>query len=151
MPEFPFGSLVPFPRDEVFEYLADPRNWPLLQPEIEAVDDLDGWDKPGGRCVLRLRGGRTQRHELLDFDQPRLLREVARSDGLPEIEHERVFADLADGTWLQNYARYDPRPGIAGLFDRTVLAWVLRRRYQRLWAAAAQRLTDSLAARQRRG
>jgi len=144
MPEFPFGSIVPFPRDEVFDYVADPRNWPLLQPEIEAVE-VDGWDKPGGRCVLRLRGAQTQEHELLDLDRPRLLRDVARRAGLPDIEHERVFAELADGTWLQNYARYEPRSGLAGLFDRTILAWLLRRRYQRLWDAAAARLVEVMA------
>jgi hypothetical protein len=151
VPEFQFGSIVPFPRDEVFEYVTDPRNWPELLPEIERVDVVDAWDKPGDRCRVRLRamGNREYEQELLEFDRPRLTRDIARQPGLPEIEHERVFAEIPEGTWLQNYARYEPRRGLVGLFDRTLLAWLLGRRYQRTFQVAAERVVTNLAVRHR--
>lgn len=147
MPEFQFGSIVPFPRDEVFDFVTDPRTWPGQWPQVDAVEDVLGWDKPGGTCRVRLAGGREHVVELLELDRPRRMRDVARLPGLPEVEHERVFAEVPEGTWLQNYARYDPRPGLSGLLDRTVLAWWIGRRYERRFRSAAAAVADRMAAR----
>jgi uncharacterized protein YndB with AHSA1/START domain len=150
MPEFRFGAMIPFPRDEVFDYVSDPRHWPEFFREVEAVDQVEGWDRPGGRCRVRVRvlGRRQYIAELVEFDRPRLTRDVARQAGMPDVEHEHVFSEVPEGTRLDNIARYRPRPGLVGLYDRTVLRWAAQRTYRRMYARATASVTARLTDRQ---
>src|SRR6266511_4247745 len=91
MPEFRFTAIIPFPREEVSDYISDPRHWPEFFAEVESVDQVDGWDAPGGRCRVRVKalGRRQYVAELTEFDRPQLMRDLAKQAGLPDIEHER--------------------------------------------------------------
>src|SRR6266545_470918 len=121
MPEFRFTAIIPFPREEVSDYISDPRHW----PEFFA--------------------------ELTEFDRPQLMRDLAKQAGLPDIEHERVLDVVPEGTRLDNIARFQPRPGLAGLRDRTVLRWAAQRMYQRMYDRAVASLVTRLTDRQRPG
>jgi uncharacterized protein YndB with AHSA1/START domain len=140
-----FSATVTFPREEVFDYVSDPRHWSEFFPAVESVEQVEGWDAPGGRCrvLLRLPPGRRQwlDYELTEFDRPRLYRDVARATGEPD-EHERVFVEVAQGTRLESTIRHPPRPGVAGLLERVVLRWVVRRMYDRAGVLIAARLAD---------
>ena len=38
MSEVPFDGVMPVPRAEAFDFLADARNWPAFMPGVETVD-----------------------------------------------------------------------------------------------------------------
>jgi hypothetical protein len=45
--EMHFSATVPFPREEVFDYVSDPRHWSEFFPAVESVERVEGWDAPG--------------------------------------------------------------------------------------------------------
>jgi Polyketide cyclase / dehydrase and lipid transport len=115
---------------------------------VEIVDHVEGWDAPGGRCRLTLRvlgRRRTFDCELIEIERPEMFRYVAREEGQPTAVNEGRFAEVADGTRVEITARRDPRRGPAGLFDRIVVPWALKRTLDRSMAT----LTSTLAGRGR--
>jgi len=51
--------------------------------------------------------------------------------GLPDAHHERRFERDGDGCIYGLVVEYDPRSGIAGLFDRVLLKRGIRRAFER--------------------
>ncbi|HEU4424053.1 MAG TPA: SRPBCC family protein [Pilimelia sp.] len=145
MTEIRFRGTVPMPRTEVFDYFVDARLWPAWFPGVEAVDDIEGWGAPGGRCRLTVRvlGRRRTFHcQMTKIDRPQLFAYVAREEGLPTSSHEGRFVEVAEGTRVEISARRDPRRGPAGFYDRIVVARALKRMMDRSMASLATTLTE---------
>lgn len=144
MPELRRVVVVPVPRAEVFDHVADPRRWPESFNEIKSVDRVEGWDSPGGRC--RLSVNRLGRHayvdcELVEFDRPHLIRYVARTAGLPELDYRHTFTEVSDGTRVEFSVRRELRGGLGRLLDQTLVRWLAARMWDRATAAIVARLT----------
>jgi hypothetical protein len=63
------------------------------------------------------------------FKPNRLVRYRSVQAGLPDAVHERVFSPDGDGFVYRLVVGYDPRPGLAGVFDRTLLPRAIRRAF----------------------
>jgi carbon monoxide dehydrogenase subunit G len=148
MSEVRFDGVVPAPPADVFDLLADARNWPSVMPGVETVDGVDGWGAPGGRCRLTIRllgQSRTFDCEMTDVDRPQLFRYLAREEGQPTSSNACRFAEVAGGTRVEISAQRDARRGVAGLYDRSVVPWALKRMLDRQMTA----VTTTLAQRRR--
>jgi hypothetical protein len=58
--------------------------------------------------------------------------------GLPDARHERHFEPDGDGFVYRLVVEYEPRSGIAGLFDRALLRRGIRRAFERTFVALEQ-------------
>lgn len=110
---------------EGFDYITDLGNWPDYWPDLVRVEPGSRWREPGDRAslVLRLLGREREMAMTLGRIEPcRLVEYVSVQGDLPEVRHERHFAD--DGRGGLDYrlvVEYAPRGGIHGLFDRLLL------------------------------
>jgi hypothetical protein len=59
---------------------------------------------------------------------------------LPDVIHERHFEPDGSGFVYRLVVEYEPRGGIAGLFDRLMLARGIRRAFHRTFAALDKQL-----------
>ena len=59
--------------------------------------------------------------ELKAFQKDAYVTYVSRQRGLPDVRHERHFQAARDGCLYRLIVEYEPRTGIAGLFDRTLV------------------------------
>ena len=145
MSEVRFDGVMPVPRAEAFDFLADARNWPAFLPGVESVDHVDGWGAPGGRCRLTIRllgRPRTFDCEMTEIDPPQVFRYVARQGGQPPSSHDCRFDEVAGGTRVQISARQDPRGGPVGWYDRFVAPWALKRMLDRQMASVSTTLVE---------
>jgi hypothetical protein len=117
-------QVYPTALDDGFRLITDIDNWSSYWPGLVRVEPGSKWSAPGdqARLTMRLLG----REVMLELT----LRELVRSrfvaydsvqDGLPDARHERHFQPAHDGFLYRIVVEYDPRPGLAGLFDRTVV------------------------------
>ena len=121
---------MPAPQAEVFDFLADARNWPAFVPGAVTVDHVEGWGAPGGRCqvTIRLLGRhRTLDCEMTELERPRMFRYLAREEGQPTASNDCRFAEAAGGTRVEISAQRDPRRGAVGIYDQFVVPWALKR------------------------
>ena len=112
--------------DDGFRLITDIDNWPSYWPGLVRVEPGSEWNSPGDRARLTMRFlGREVTLELT-------LREFARfsfvaydsvQEGLPDAHHERHFEPAEGGFLYRIVVDYDPRPGLPGLLDRTVVRW----------------------------
>lgn len=93
--------------------------------------------------LLRLPPGRRQwlDYELTEFDRPRLYRDVARAT-VSLTSTSEYSSKVAQGTRLESPIRHPRGPGVAGLLERMVLRWVVRRIYDRAGVLIATRVAD---------
>jgi hypothetical protein len=118
-----------------FDYITDLRNWPDYWPDLVRVDPESRWSEPGDRArlVLRLLGRETEMAMTLGRIEPyRLVEYTSVQGALPEVRHERHFAD--DGRGGLDYrlvVEYAPRRGAGGLFDRVLLRRAVTRAMRR--------------------
>ena len=134
MSEVRFVGVMPIPRAEVFDLLSDARNWPVFVPGVKAVDYVESWGAPGGRCRLTislLGRRRTLDCEMTEFERPGLFRYLAREEGHPTASNDCRFVEVAGGTRVEISARREPRRGPVGLYDRLVVPWALKRMLDR--------------------
>jgi hypothetical protein len=116
---------------EGFDYITDLRNWPEYWPDLVRVEPGSRWSEPGdhARLVLRLLGRETEMAMTLGRIEPYRLVEYTSTQGdLPEVRHERHFAD--DGSGGLDYrlvVEYAPRRGPRGFFDRVLLKRAITR------------------------
>jgi carbon monoxide dehydrogenase subunit G len=130
MAEVRFDGVLPDRRADVFDLLSDARDWPSVLPGVEAVDHVEGWGTPGGRCRLTIRvlgRRRTLDCEMVQSERPHRFGYVAREEGQPDSYHDCQFVEVAGGTRVEISARRDSRHSPAGLYDRFVVTWALKR------------------------
>jgi uncharacterized protein YndB with AHSA1/START domain len=138
------SRIYPVDREVAFDYITNPRNWPAFWPDLVDIPDLERttWEKPGDTARLRMRlaGRSTELHMTLDeLSRPALVRYRSVQQGVPDAAHERHFTPADDGFEYRLVVVFEPRPGLAGLFDRTVVRWAAAR--------ALGRTLDNLAPR----
>jgi len=126
------------PVERGFAFVTDTGNWPRFWPGYVRLEDGSSWRGVGdtARLVTRLLGPeRLLTMTITSFEPNRLVTYTSTQPGLPDASHERRF-DPADGGFLYGLVvEYEPRPGLAGLFDRMLLPRGIRRAFESTFAA----------------
>lgn len=130
------SRVFPVEREAGFDYVTAPANWPEFWPDIVDVPDLEQtrWREPGDTARLRMRlaGRTTELHMTLDeLQRPALVRYHSTQQGVPDAAHERHFEPAAGGFDYRLVVTFEPRSGLAGLFDRTVVRYAASRALRR--------------------
>jgi uncharacterized protein YndB with AHSA1/START domain len=130
----------PVPLEHGFDYITDPTNWPSYWPDFVRLEPGGTWREPGdrSRVVVRLIGREvTLELTLLRFEPRRLVEYDSVQRGLPDARHRRLF-ETADGAFDYTVVvEYEPRGGVRGLVDRTLVRRAIER--------AARKTLDNLS------
>ena len=116
----------PVPVSEAFTFITEMSNWAEYWPDFVRVDDPANarWGQPGDgvTVVLKLLGREREFNmELESFERDTLVTYRSHKRGLPDARHERHFEALSEGCVYRLVVELEPRPGLAGLFDRLVI------------------------------
>jgi uncharacterized protein YndB with AHSA1/START domain len=131
------------PVERGFAYITDTANWPKFWPGYVRLEEGSRWGAPGdtARLVTRLLGrDRELTMTITAFEPNRLVTYTSTQPGLPDAVHERHFEPDGDGFVYGLVVEYAPRGGIAGLFDRFLLARGVRRAFRSTFAALEREL-----------
>jgi hypothetical protein len=142
------SRIFPVEREVGFDYITKPTNWSEFWPDLVDILDLEQtrWQQPGdtARLQMKLAGRLTELHMTLDeLSPPALVRYHSTQQGVPDAMHERRFEPAAGGFEYTLVVSFDPRAGLAGLFDRTVVRYATSRALRRTLDNLAQRLPRS--------
>ena len=77
------------------------------------------------------------------FEPNRLVTYTSTQPGLPDAQHERRFEPDGAGFVYRLVVEYEPRSGIAGVFDQLLLARGIRRAFREHLRGAGARATPS--------
>ncbi len=131
------------PVERGFAFVTDTANWPKFWPGYVRLEENSRWAASGdtARLATRLLG----RERLLTmtieaFELNRLVTYTSTQPGLPDARHERHFEPEGDGFVYRLVVEYEPRGGIAGVFDRTLLARGIRRAFESTFDALEEEL-----------
>lgn len=116
--------VYPTALDDGFRLITDIDNWPSYWPGLIRVEPGSQWSAPGDRARLAMRLlGREVLLELTlrEFVRSRFVAYDSVQDGLPDARHERHFQPADDGFLYRIVVEYDPRGGLAGALDRTLV------------------------------
>lgn len=142
-----YGTDLPVPIDQAFDFVADPSTWPGFFPGIAAAAAGEDWGRVGGRGRMSTRFlGRTVNSdmELTEWDPPHSFRYTARQVGRPDLDNHRMFTVVPGGTRLVGTTTVRLRDGLPGVLDRISVA-VLARIYTRAMARLATEIVVSTA------
>jgi hypothetical protein len=120
--------------DRGFAFITDTANWSKYWPGYVRLEQGSRWGVSGGtvRLVTRLLGReRILTMTLRELEPSRLVTYTSTQPGLPDAYHERHFDADGDGFIYRLVVEYEPRGGLAGFFDRTILARGIRRAFDR--------------------
>jgi hypothetical protein len=124
MPHIEARRRLPVSVEHGFDYITDLRNWPAYWPGLVRVDPSSAWADPGDRARLTIRLlGREVDLELTlqRFERYRRVEYTSVQPGLPDARHARLFTAANGGFDYAIVVDYEPRSGLRGLLDRTVL------------------------------
>jgi uncharacterized protein YndB with AHSA1/START domain len=125
------------PLERGFAFITDTANWPKYWPGYVLLEPGSRWGAHGdtARLVTRLFGReRALTMTLREFEPNRLVTYTSTQRGLPDAYHERHFEPDGGGFVYRLVVEYEPRAGISGFFDRTLLARGIRRAFDRTFA-----------------
>jgi hypothetical protein len=134
------------PVERGFAFITDTANWPKFWPGYVRLEEGSRWGASGdtARLVTRLLGReRELRMTITQFEANRLVTYTSTQPGLPDAAHERHFEPDGDGFVYRLVVEYEPRGGIAGVLDRSLLARGIRRAFERTFAALEQEFLTS--------
>jgi uncharacterized protein YndB with AHSA1/START domain len=134
------------PVEHGFAFITDTANWSKFWPGYVGLQEGSNWGAPGdtARLVTRLFGReRVLTMRITGFEPNRLVTYTSTQPGLPDASHERHFEPDGAGFVYRLVVAYEPRSGIAGLFDRFLLARGVRRAFQRTFVALEQAFASS--------
>jgi hypothetical protein len=137
------------PVERGFAFITDPANWSKFWPGYVRLEEGSSWGSSGdtARLVTRLLGReRLLTMTIIAFEPSRLVTYTSTQPGLPGATHERHFEPDGAGFVYRLVVEYEPRSGIAGLFDRVLLARGVRRAFQRTFVALERELASPTAA-----
>jgi Polyketide cyclase / dehydrase and lipid transport len=112
------------PVERGFAAITDIANWPDYWPGLVRVEPESRWSSPGDRArlVLRLLGRDvTLEMTLRELVPNELVTYTSSQAGLPDAHHERRFRPTEEGFAYGIVIEYEPRRGMRGLLDRTVV------------------------------
>lgn len=129
-----------------FAYITDQTNWPAFWPGFVRMEPASRWSARGdvstivvkllGREVaLRMVLSRLVANEVVEY--------VSSQSGLPDAHHERHFSPDGDGFRYRLVVEYEPRAGLRGLYDRSLVRRGIDRALQQTVANLEPKLTDS--------
>jgi hypothetical protein len=118
--------VYPVPLSEGFAYVTGVKNWGSYWPDFVRIEDPTNarWGKSGDRLTLVLRLLNRERAlsmTLEEFEPDALVTYSSSQSGLPDAHHERHFRAVQGGFKYRLVVNYEPRPGLAGLFDRSLV------------------------------
>jgi uncharacterized protein YndB with AHSA1/START domain len=131
------------PVERGFAFITNTANWPKFWPGFVRLEDGSQWRASGdtARLVTRLLGReRELTMTIIAFEPNRLVSYTSTQPGLPDAYHERHFEPEGDGFVYRLVVEYEPRGGIAGLFDRVLLKRGIRRAFERTFVALERHL-----------
>jgi uncharacterized protein YndB with AHSA1/START domain len=134
------------PVERGFEFITETANWPRYWPGYVRLEEGSSWGRVGdtARLATRLLGReRLLTMTITAFEPNRLVRYTSRQQGLPDAFHERRFEPDDRGFVYRLAVEYEPRSGIAGVFDRVLLARGIRRAFRQTFAALDPILASS--------
>ena len=122
----------PVPAQDAFAYITSIDNWKNYWPDFVRVNDLSAarWGQSGDTVtvVVRLLNRERELHMALETYHPdTLVTYMSRQKGLPDALHERQFRAVPGGFAYRLVVTYVSRPGVMGLFDRTLVRRAVRR------------------------
>ena len=126
------------PVERGFAFITATANWSKFWPGYVRLEDGSQWGARGdtAHLVTRLLGRqRRLTMTLTAFEPSRLVAYTSTQPGLPNASHERHFEPDAGGFVYRLVVEYEPRGGVAGLFDRLLLPRVVARALQHTLAA----------------
>jgi uncharacterized protein YndB with AHSA1/START domain len=138
------------PVERGFAFITDTANWPKFWPGYVRLEEGSSWGASGdtARLVTRLLGReRELAMTVTAFEPNRLVTYTSTQPGLPDAYHERRFERDGDGFVYRLVVEYEPRRGLAGVFDRVVLARGIRRAFAQTFAALERELGAGRPAR----
>lgn len=131
------------PVERGFAFITNTANWSKFWPGYVRLEEGSRWGASGdtARLVTRLFGReRELTMTIKAFEANRLVTYTSTQPGLPDAYHERHFEPDGDGFVYRLVVEYEPRGGIAGLFDRGLLRRGIRRALERTFVALDQHL-----------
>ncbi len=132
------------PVERGFAFITDITNWPKYWPGYVRLEDGSRWGTIGDTAwlVTRLLGReRELAMTITRFEPNRLVTYTSMQQGLPNAHHERRFEPDGDGFVYRLVVQYEPRGGIAGVFDRLVVARGIRRAFASTFEALDRELS----------
>jgi hypothetical protein len=116
----------PVPLRDGFTYITDLNNWGDYWPNFVRIKDPTNarWSKSGDTIALVLRLLNRERElsmVLQEYKPQTLVTYLSHQTGLPDAHHERHFRPVPGGFEYRLVVTYAPRPGLAGLFDRSLV------------------------------
>lgn len=128
---------------EGFDYITNPANWPAYWPGFVRIEPGWRWKEPGDetRLVVRLLGREVElRMTLTRLDRYRLVEYTTVQRGLPDARHERHFGGGGGGFQYRLVVEFNPRAGLRGVYDRTLV----RRGVERALRSTVESLQQEL-------
>jgi uncharacterized protein YndB with AHSA1/START domain len=131
------------PVERGFAFITDTANWSKFWPGYVRLEEGSRWGASGdtARLVTRLFGReRELTMTIKAFEPNRLVTYTSTQPGLPDAYHERRFEPDERGFVYRLVVEYEPRGGIAGLFDSVLLGRGIRRAFERTFVALEREL-----------
>jgi uncharacterized protein YndB with AHSA1/START domain len=131
------------PVEQGFAFITNTANWPSFWPSFIRLEPGSTWGAEGdtARLVTRLLGRERELHMTVTrFEPNRLVAYTSEQAGLPDVQHERHFEPDGDGFVYRLVVEYEPRSGLAGIYDRVLLARGIQRAFRSTFAALEREL-----------
>jgi hypothetical protein len=111
---------------EAFAFITDMKNWPGYWPDFIRIENANeaSWSSPGDKATIvikLLNRERALNMDLKEFVKDTRVSYVSRQQGLPDVRHERHFKAVPLGCEYRIVVEYEPRRGVAGLLDRSLV------------------------------
>lgn len=124
--------VFPVPVTRAFAYITALDNWKDYWPDFVRIQGLSTarWRRPGDTVTVAVKLLNRERElhlRLQAYDPDTLVTYLSRQKGLPDAFHQRRFRAVPGGFEYRLVVDYLPRPGIAGLFDRSLLRGAITR------------------------
>jgi Polyketide cyclase / dehydrase and lipid transport len=116
--------VFPVPVEQGFSIITDIGRWPSYWPGLVRVDPASRWTTPGdqARLIIRLLGREVElAMTLRELVPNRLVAYDSVQAGLPRAHHERHFRSADRGFAYRIVVEYEPRSGLRGVLDWTVV------------------------------
>ena len=126
------------PVERGFGFITNTENWSRFWPGYVRLEPDSRWSARGdqARLVTRLLGrDRELTMMITAFEPNRLVTYTSTQPGQPDAKLERHFDRDGDGFVYRLVVEYEPRRGLAGLVDSTLLPRGIRRAFDRTFAA----------------
>jgi hypothetical protein len=111
---------------EACAYITDIEKWPEYWPDFVRIENPAAakWINPGDTVTVVIKlltCERALNMELKEFHKDARVTYVSRQRGSPDVRHERDFEAVPEGCAYRLVVEYEPRPCLAGLFDRLLV------------------------------